>query len=51
MSRAPVELASARASAKELLRERTNAAFALDGFNEDGADFVGELGAQVGDVV
>ena len=36
---------------EELLRERANAAFALDGFDEDGADFVGELRAQVGDVV
>ena len=36
---------------EELLRERANAAFALNGFNEDGADVVGELGAQVGDVV
>ena len=36
---------------EELLRERANAAFALDGLDEDGADFVGELGAQIGDVV
>jgi hypothetical protein len=36
---------------EELLRERANAAFALDGFDEDGADFVGEFGAQIGDVV
>jgi hypothetical protein len=28
---------------KELLRERANAAFALDGFDEDGADFVENL--------
>ena len=36
---------------EELLREGTNAAFALDGFDEDGADFVGEFGAQIGNVV
>ncbi len=36
---------------KELLRQRTNAAFALDGLDEDGADFVGKLRAQIGDIV
>ena len=36
---------------EELLRQRTNAAFALDGFDENGADFIGEFGAQIGDVV
>ena len=51
MSSAPVELARARASAKNSCDERANAAFALDGFNEDGADLVGELGAQIGNVV
>jgi len=36
---------------EELPRERANAALALDGFDEDGADFAGEFGAEVGDVV
>ena len=36
---------------EELLRERADAAFALDGFDEDGADFIGKLCAQIGDVV
>ena len=36
---------------KELLRQRTNAALALDGFDENRADFVRELRAQIGDIV
>ena len=36
---------------EELLRERANAAFALDGFDENGADFVGKFRAQIGDIV
>ncbi len=36
---------------EELLRERTHAAFALDGFDKDGADLAREFGAQVSDVV
>ncbi len=51
MSSAPVEAGERAGFGEELLRERTNAAFALDGFDEDGADFGGEFGAQVGYVV
>ena len=36
---------------EELLRQRPNAAFALDGFDENGADFIGELCAQIGNIV
>ena len=36
---------------EEFLREGTDAAFTLDGFDEDGADFSGEFGAQIGYVV
>ena len=36
---------------EELLRDGTDAAFALDGFDADGADVGGEFGAQIGDVV
>ncbi len=46
-----MELAERARFGEELLRERADAAFALDGFDENGADFVGELGAQIGDIV
>ena len=36
---------------EEFLRERAHAAFALNGFDENGADFIGEFGAQIGNVV
>ena len=36
---------------EELLRERTNAAFALNGLDENGAYFVGEFGAEIDHVV
>ena len=36
---------------KKLLREWTHAALALNGFDQNGADFAGELGAQVSDIV
>ncbi len=36
---------------KELLRQRANAALALDGFDQNGADFVRKFGAQIGNIV
>ena len=36
---------------EELLGEGAHAAFALDGFDKDGADFVREFCAKIGDVV
>src|SRR5271157_945491 len=36
---------------EELLRERAYAAFALDGFDEDGTDFIRKFRAQVSDIV
>ena len=51
MSRAPVEVGKGARFGEELLRERTNAAFALDGFDENGADLARKFGAQIGDIV
>ena len=50
-SNAPVESQSSRAAAKNSWRDGVDAAFALHGLDADGADFVGELCAQIGDVV
>jgi len=36
---------------EERLRQRPDAAFALDGFDKNGADFIGKLCAQIGNVV
>ena len=46
-----MESQSSRAAAKNSRRDGVDAAFALDGLDADGADVVGELGAEVGDVV
>ena len=40
-----------RGLCEELLSQRTNAALALNGLDENGADFMGKFSAKIGDII